>query len=394
MKTLLLILFLCTYTISFAQITNIPDQNFERALIDLGIDSDGIVNGQVLTTDINSIIALDVRYENIHNLTGIEDFAALENLDVRGNSLTSLNTSSNTNLKNLICHANPLTSINISGNILLESLDIQVLHQLDNIDLSNNINLETLEMGDCWIDTIDLSNSVNLKTLIADGAFISEIDLSQNLLLEYLNLTGVDISSLDVSNNILLKELYFGNFDGYIGPLFTTLDLSNNVNLEIVYGTNLFFLETVDARNGNNEILTVTLPCLFEGIPCELTELHCVKVDDEVAATNHEAPYDNWRIDADFVYSEDCTLGVSSQEDSAFSIHPNPAKNELFLSSQNPSENLKIKIFNIEGKLLSSQTLALEKQTSIDVSNLSSGMYFLNIEDENGNTAVKKFIKE
>ncbi len=394
MKTLLYILIFNISTISFAQITNIPDQNFERALIDLGIDSDGIVNGQVLTSDINSIIALDVRYENIHNLTGIEDFAALENLDVRGNSLTSLNTSSNTNLKNLVCHVNPLTSINISNNILLESLDIQVLHQLDNIDLSNNINLETLEMGDCWIDSIDISHNVNLRTLIADGVGISEIDLSQNLLLEYLDLTGVNISSLDVSNNILLKELRFGNFDGYIGPLFTTLDLSNNVNLEIVYGTNLFFLETVDARNGNNEILTVTLPCLFEGSPCELTELHCVKVDDEVAATNNEAPYDSWHIDADFVYSEDCILGISSQKDSAFSIHPNPAKTQLFLTSKNTTGKLKLKIFNLEGKLLCTQTVAIQDQTSIAISQLASGIYFLNIEDEKGNTAVKKFLKE
>ncbi len=75
-----------------------------------------------------------------------------------------------------------------------------------------------------------------------------------------------------------------------------------------------------------------------------------------------------------------------------FSIHPNPVKNELFLSTTNPIDNLKIKIFNIEGELLSN--LKLENQTAIDVSNLTSGMYFLNIEDENGNTTIKKFLKE
>ncbi len=79
---------------------------------------------------------------------------------------------------------------------------------------------------------------------------------------------------------------------------------------------------------------------------------------------------------------------------SQFAIHPNPAKNQLFLTSKNTAENLKVKIFNIEGKLLSTQNLELEKQTSIDVSNLTSGIYFLNIGEENGNTTVKKFIKE
>ncbi|AFL80921.1 hypothetical protein Aeqsu_1428 [Aequorivita sublithincola DSM 14238] len=358
MRTLLLIVVFSISTISYARITIIPDPNFEQALIDLGIDSDGIRNGQVLTNDIETLISLDVRYKNISNLTGIEDFADLESLNVRGNNLTSLNTSTNTKLKNLFCLVNPLYTINISSNILLESLDIQVLHKLDNIDLSNNINLETLMMGDCWIDTIDISHNVNLKTLIADGAFISEIDLSQNLLLEYLDLTGVDISSLDVSNNILLKELYFGTFDGYIGEPITTIDPSNNVNLELVYGTNLFFLETVDARNGNNEILTVTLPSEFEGNPCQLTELYCVQVDDEVAATNNNPPYNNWRIDANFNYSEDCMLRILTKGDSGFSINPNPVKNELFLNSKNISGNLNLRIFNIEGKLLSNQSLS------------------------------------
>lgn len=42
----------------YAQITEIPDQYFEQALIDKGIDSDGIINGQVLTSDINTVTEL------------------------------------------------------------------------------------------------------------------------------------------------------------------------------------------------------------------------------------------------------------------------------------------------------------------------------------------------
>ncbi len=78
---------------------------------------------------------------------------------------------------------------------------------------------------------------------------------------------------------------------------------------------------------------------------------------------------------------------------SQFSIHPNPVKNELFLTSKNPARNLTIKIFNIEGKLLSTRNLEFEKQVSLDVSSLSSSIYFLNIEDKNGNKTVKKFVK-
>jgi hypothetical protein len=87
---------------------------------------------------------------------------------------------------------------------------------------------------------------------------------------------------------------------------------------------------------------------------------------------------------------------LSSQDfhKTQFFIHPNPVKSQLFLSSTNTTGNLKVKIFNIEGKLLSAQRLEIENQTSIDVSQLVSGIYFLNIEDESGNTTIKKFIKQ
>ncbi len=393
MKTYLIILLFGIGTTSLAQITQIPDPNFEQALIDLGIDSDGTVNGQVLTSDINTVQELDVRYRNINNLTGIDDFTALEDLNVKGNNLNTLDTSGNIQLRSLICNTNPLNTINLSSNLFLENLEIQGLHQIDLIDLSNNINLQTLNMVDCWIDNIDISNNLNLKTFIAGGVSFSEIDLSNNPLLEHLDLTGVHLNTLDVSNNGLLKELYCGNYGGDIGQEISIIDLSNNVNLEVFYAENLFLIETLDAKNGNNAILNITLPCEFEGVPCQLTELDCVKVDDDVAATNHEPPYNSWFIDADFVYSEDCILGVSENDSSTFSIHPNPAPNKLFLTSENTTGNLRIKIFNIEGKLLAKQSLEAAIKTSIDVSQLVSGIYFLNIEDESGNKTVKKFIK-
>ena len=288
MKTLLYILLLSISTTAFAQITQIPDPVFEQALIDLGIDSDGIVNGQVLTSDVETVISLNLNHKGIDDITGIEDFAALEILDVTGNYLLVL----------------------------------------------------------------------------------------------------------DVSNNLQLKELYCSSDSAGFNMPVSSLDLTNNTNLEILYGENLIFLESLDAKNGNNGILNITLPCEFEGEPCQLTELDCVKVDDELAANNNEPPYNGWYLAANFVYSEDCILGVSENNSSTYSIHPNPAKNELFITAQNTTQNLKIKIFNIEGKFLAKQTLEAANKTSIDVSKLVSGIYFLYIEDENGNTTTKKFIKQ
>lgn len=93
------------------------------------------------------------------------------------------------------------------------------------------------------------------------------------------------------------------------------------------------------------------------------------------------------------VYSNQL-LSDEEFEKNQFAIYPNPSKNELFLSSKGSPENLKIKIFNIEGQLLNSQNIEFDKKSSIDISKLSHGIYFLNIENGKGKIETKKFIKE
>jgi type IX secretion system substrate protein len=329
MKTFITILILAFSTTSFAQITQIPDPNFEQALIDLGIDSDGIVNGQVLTSDVENVTSLNVTSKGIHDLTGLEDFVALENLNVSSNMMTSLSLVNNINLKELIFNTS---------------------HNLVDIDVSNNINLETLRSSYSFLTQIDLTSNTKLLELV-----LGEPAPSANHGIEFLDLT----------QNTMLQKLQL-------------------INLE--------FLQTADLRSGNNTILTdVFVECTVDGgFDCE--PYPCLMVDDVVAAQNNQFPYSEWNVMA--IYSEDCTAGLNDNKVATYSIHPNPAKNELFITAQNTTENLKIKIFNIEGKLLSTQNVTLQDQKAIDVSQLLSGIYFLNIEDENGNTAVKKFIKE
>lgn len=328
MKTLVLILVFNISAISFAQITNIPDSNFEQALIDLGIDSDGVINGQVLTSDIETVTNLNINNKGIQDLTGIEGFASLENLDVSFNMFQSLSFAQNLALRELV--------FDHSSNLM-------------NIDISNNINLEVLRSSYSLLTQFDITNSPNLRELI-----LGEPAPSANHGIEYLDLT---------QNNMLQK-----------------LQLINLENLSMA-----------DLRSGNNTILTdVLVECSIDGgFFCE--PYPCFMVDDLSAAQNNQFPYSEWEVM--LIYSADCTAGLNENELSKFSIHPNPAKNQLFLNSKKPAGNLKVKIFNIEGKLLSTQNVAFENQTSINVSQLTSGIYFLNIEDENGKTEVKKFIK-
>ncbi len=133
----------------FAQETSIPDPNFEQVLIDLGIDTDGEINGEVLTVDINTIPELNISNKNISNLSGIEDFENLEVLNCSSNALGFLDLRQNTALTSLDCSYNSLSSLNLSNNTSLTSVNCRsnTLTAL-NVNNGNNTALVTLNALD------------------------------------------------------------------------------------------------------------------------------------------------------------------------------------------------------------------------------------------------------
>ena len=109
------ILFLLMFPVlCLGQYTSIPDQNFEQALIDFGYDD--VIDGKVLTANINSVDSLFLEDKNISDLIGVEAFTALTYLYCGYNRLTSLDVSNNTALTDLSCFNNPLTSLDLTKN--------------------------------------------------------------------------------------------------------------------------------------------------------------------------------------------------------------------------------------------------------------------------------------
>ena len=106
MKPLLIpaIVLLCSFC--YAQTINIPDKNFERALIEEGIDSDETINGKVLISDVQAITFLDLFNKKIKSLKGIEAFISLTYLDCRKNYLSRLDLSKNIALSTLYSDVN------------------------------------------------------------------------------------------------------------------------------------------------------------------------------------------------------------------------------------------------------------------------------------------------
>ena len=228
-----------------AQSTSIPDENFEQALIDLGIDTDGL-NGSVITANISGLVSLNVASKNIGNLTGIEDFTSLKTLTCYNNLLTSLDLTSNTELTQLQCFSNQITTIDLSKNTKLNfinfngnqltTIDLQnnplvsnlglSNNQLTSLDLSNNSALYYLQCQGNQLNELDVSQNTALYNLVCGSNLLTSLDLSNNPDLSKLNCNDSNLSELHVGQNTLLTELSFTN-----NPLISSIDVSNNLEL-------------------------------------------------------------------------------------------------------------------------------------------------------------------
>ena len=157
-KTITLLAILIATTL-FAQNTYVPDDNFEQALIDLGYDS-GALDDYVPTANINTIAILNLDNQNIADLTGIQDFIALEELYLRNDLLTSIDVSNNSALRILNIYNNTITEINTSNNIALEWL-ITTQNPLTALDLHLNINLTKVYCINNSLTSFNVKNGNN-----------------------------------------------------------------------------------------------------------------------------------------------------------------------------------------------------------------------------------------
>ena len=228
--------------------TCIPDSNFEQVLITQNIDSDGILDGRVKTSDIEIVTNLAFSSGlGISSLTGIEDFTALTRLVCAGNNISVLDLSNTLQLDEVSCSFNGMTSLVLPNSVLLRDLKCYN-NNLTTVDVSNNTGLELFWCyNNNLINTLDISNNTNLthfqchqnniQTLLlptsttltwvkCDFNSLSNLDVSGLPNLEYLNFIQNSIPSINLTNNTKLDKL-FCTLSGLTG----TLDLTTNTLL-------------------------------------------------------------------------------------------------------------------------------------------------------------------
>ena len=114
-----------------------------------------------------------------------------------------------------------------------------------------------------------------------------------------------------------------------------------------------------------------------------------------VAGTDKEATLEFYVVafndDTESAPSEVYTIVIKDDAveelSSSLNIYPNPAKDNLFIETEMNVEE--VVVFDVDGR----QQSTVNGQQSVDVSNLSNGVYFVKVKTENGEV-VKRFVKK
>lgn len=186
----------------------IPDANFEQYLIDANLDSDGIINQQVLKTDASSVGQLLMANKNIVDLTGIDAFTSLIELNVNNNTLSSLDISKNRSLEKLLAANNQLSSIDLSQNLNLVTLDVGE-NNLTAIDVSLLTNLESLSCYKNQLTTINLYSNKELLAFIANENQLTNVDIRENTKLFWFDTDDNQLEDLMLKNGNNTKITQF-----------------------------------------------------------------------------------------------------------------------------------------------------------------------------------------
>jgi Leucine-rich repeat (LRR) protein len=162
----------------------------------------GIINDDYITTSKIAVVTqLNVFMQNIYDLTGIEDFIALTNLNCDNNHLTILDVSQNSALEHLQFNNNQISNLDVSNNLLLNFLSCKN-NSLTILDVSNNSNLQILFCSNNQISNLNINT--NLEVLNASGNQITNLSLDLNPQIMELNLSNNPLTALSFYKMVIM----------------------------------------------------------------------------------------------------------------------------------------------------------------------------------------------
>ena len=296
-------------------------------------------------------------------------------------------------------------------------IDIKGIFNIDETDTLNiNINVDVLSFINLYQKRLHVA--INEKTTTGNASYNGETEFHHIMIkmLPDANGTPIDLTAGEVQH----FEFNYNMKDTFVEE---SSDLEVVVWVEddydyIVYSSNYLSESTTYAYpaqnlqltyNETDKVINATWEAPEEGNPIGYN----VYVNDKLTAENITetslnidninglviirvvAVYENNNISTSIynhIYIEGETTDNESSisEESSFNIYPNPANNKIYIYSREIIEE--INIYDIYGRRQQT-TINSQQSLSIDVAGLNAGIYFIQINTEEGNI-VKQFIKQ
>ncbi|MDG1297548.1 MAG: cohesin domain-containing protein [Saprospiraceae bacterium] len=205
-------------------IVDIPDPLFKSDILLKGFDLNN--DGELQESEAKDIFSLHSNDLAIETAEGIQYFTNLSNLKLINNQLTILDVSNNLNLKSLECQGNSIDTITLApdleflncsqNNIKSIALGVSpkltvVVCRMNQIDYLEVSNLWQLEVLDCSVNKLDgliLGNNAQLELLVCSENNITELDLTSNPDLEYLDCSSNQLLELDIEDHLFFEVVY------------------------------------------------------------------------------------------------------------------------------------------------------------------------------------------
>jgi hypothetical protein len=175
-------------------------------------------------------------------------------------------------------------------------------------------------------------------------------------------------------------QLSFWNTSGYDGPALQAYYLSN-------YSDDVSTATQTEINGINWHDGVTNWEWTYSGeIDLSFLSENNVNIAFKFTSTNSESA--TWEVD-DILLSGQSTVSDDDTRFSNIQLYPNPANDVLYL--RNTSELEEIRIYNIAGQNMSIQKAA-DSNLAIDVSDLATGLYFMQVQTKEGRNQTLKFI--
>lgn len=235
-----------------SQIINFPDANFKARLLAAApglqiaggtgsipgnpfVKIDTNNDGEIQVAEALAITRLWLQNANITNISGLENFTNLRELQCHGNSIATMDLSPLTQLTNIAIFNNHITTLNVAGLSQVELLGC-AFNELTSLDLTGMIYMNSLQCQNNQLASLNISNATNLLWIECQHNLLTTLDTNNLTHLVTFNCAYNDLESLYLKNNA--DEINFQS------------DFSNNPNLRYICADDFQLAAIQDRING------------------------------------------------------------------------------------------------------------------------------------------------